>query len=135
MASEFETRGVKVVEGDADIIVSLFIVSEQKTQTTAHTTGMGGMYGGYGGYRGYGGYYNYGPGYGWGGGHSTTTYSEHEYTVGTLAISVYDAQQEHLVWESIGKGTVDTNPKNNEENIPKSVAKIMATYPVQAAKE
>jgi hypothetical protein len=76
--NEFKNRGLKLVEnGEGDIVVSLYIVTEQKSQTTAHTTSMGG---------GYGGYYNYGPGYGWGGGHSTTTYSEYDYVEGTLIV-------------------------------------------------
>ena len=66
------------------MIVTLYIVTEDKTQITANTTGTGG----------YGGYYGYGPGYGWGGGHSTTTYSEYDYTVGTLVIAVYDEAPE-----------------------------------------
>jgi len=59
---EFRKRGMEYVESGGDLIVTLFIVTEQKSQTTATTTGVGGGYGGYG----YGGYYGYGPGYGWG---------------------------------------------------------------------
>jgi len=124
--NEFKKRGIDVVEkGQGDMIVSLFIVTEQKTQTTATTTSMGGGYGGYGGY------YGHGPGYGWGGGHSTTTFDDYDYTVGTLVISVYDAEKKQLIWEAVGVGTVDEDPKNREENVAKAVAKIMKDYPVQ----
>ena len=84
-----------------------------------------------GGYGGYGGYYGYGPGYGWGGGHSTTTYSEYDYTVGTLLVSVYDAEKKQLIWESRGEGTVDDDRSNNEEKVGKTVAKIMYEYPIK----
>ena len=130
--SEFKSRGIEPVESDGDLIVTLYIVAEQKTQKTAHTTGSGGGYGGYGG--GYGGAYGYGPGYGWGGGYSTTTVSEYDYVVGTLLVSVYDAEKKELIWESRGEGTVDEDPNNAEEKIAKTVAKIMYDYPIAKPK-
>ena len=123
--AEFEARGLKLVEEGGDLVVGLFIVAEQKTQTTANTTQMGG----YGG--GYGGYYGHGPGWGWGGGHSTTTYSEYDYVEGTLVCDIYDKAKEQLVWEGIGKGTIEENPQNREQGISEAVKKIMAEYPVQ----
>ena len=123
--AEFKKRDIEIVESEGDLIVTLYIVTEQKTQTTANTTSMGGGYGGYGGY------YGHGPGYGWGGGHSTTTYSDYDYTVGTLLVSVYDAEKKQLIWESRGEGTVDDDRSNNEEKVGKTVAKIMYEYPVK----
>lgn len=128
---EFKKRGLEYVESGGDLIVTLFIVTEQKSQTTATTTGVGGGYGAYG----YGGYYGYGPGWGWGGGMSTTTYNTYDYTVGTLVVDVYDAGDKKLIWESAGQGTVDDNPNSRDENIPKAVAKIMNPYPIAAPKK
>lgn len=126
-ATEFRSRGISISESEqSDIIVSLHIVTQQKTQTTATTTGMsGGMY------MGYGGYYGYGPGYGWGPSMATTTYSTYDYTVGTLLVSVYDAKTKALVWESAGQGTIDDNPQNREANINYAVKAIMAKYPIK----
>lgn len=124
-ATEFKSRGLELVEEGGDLVVGLFIVTEQKTQTTAQTTQMGG-YGAYG----YGGRYGYGPAWRWGGGHSTTTFSEYNYTEGTLVCDVYDKAKEQLVWEGIATGTVDDNPQTRDEGIPKAVAKLMAAYPV-----
>lgn len=76
--NEFRNRNMNLVESNADVIVALYIVTEQKTKKSSTTTGMGGNYGGYG----YGGYYGYGPGWGWDSGMSTTTYSERDYEVG-----------------------------------------------------
>lgn len=136
---ELKKRGLTGVEkGEGgDLIITLYIVTEQKTSTTANTTttGMGG-YGGYG--YGYGGYRGYGPAYGWGGmSHSTTTYSENDYTVGTLIIDVYDAKEKKLVWESVGKGTIKESKTTaeREKNTNIAVAKIMAAYPIAAIKE
>ena len=126
--NEFFSRNLEIVKkGEGELIVSLYIVTQDKTQTTAHTSSMGGGYGGYGGY------YGYGPGYGWGGGHSTTTYSDYDYTEGTLIVSVFDAKKEQLIWESVGKKTISENPKKREANTPKVVAQIMKEYPVQPA--
>jgi hypothetical protein len=123
---EFRSRDLTIVEkGQGDIIVSLYIVTQQKTQTTATTSSMGG----------YGGYYGYGPGYGWGGGHSTTTFNEYDYTEGTLIVSVFDAKKEQLIWESVGKGTINENPQKREANIAKTAAYIMKEYPVDPVSE
>ena len=124
---EFTKRGIDFVEkGQADIIVSLYIVTQQKQETRATTTGMGGGYG-------YGGYYGYGPGYGWGGGTSYTTYDTYDYTVGTLLVSVFDAKKEQLVWQSAGVGTIDESDKGREERIKRAVQYIMAKYPIKPA--
>lgn len=129
---EFRKRDINYVKEGGDLVVVLYVVTEQKSETTANTTSMG-----YGGYGGYGGYYGYGPGWGWGGGyggmgmgHSTTTYSTYDYTVGTLVIDVYHKADEKLIWESIGTKTVDDNPQTRDDSVPKAVAKIMAPYPV-----
>ena len=132
---EFEARGLEFVEDGGDLVVGLFIVTQQKTQTTAHTTSMGAMGAMGGGYGGYGGYYGYGPGWGWGGGHSTTTYSEYDYVEGTLVCDIYDKTTEKLIWEGIGTKTLDNDPGTRDEGIPKSVKKIMAEYPVQPIAE
>jgi hypothetical protein len=124
-AEEFKSRGIEFVpKGQGDIIVSLYIVTEQKQETQATTTNMGGGYG-------YGGYYGYGPGYGWGGGTSYTTVNTYDYTVGTLLVSVFDAQKEQLVWQSAGVGTVQENEKGREERIKRAVQYIMAKYPIK----
>jgi hypothetical protein len=126
-ANEFARRNISVVKKGGDIIVSLYIVTEQKTQKIAHTYHYGGG--------GWGGYYGYGPGYGWGMGYSTTNISETEYTLGTLIVSVFDPETEQLIWESIGQGTIQENTRSVERVINYSVAKIMRPYPVKPPKK
>lgn len=123
--AEFKSRGYELVEEGGDMVVALFIVTEQKTEKTANTYNSGGGYGGYGGY------YGYGPGWGYGGGYSTTTISEYDYVVGTLVCDIFDAKEEKLIWEGIGSKTVDDNPQTRDKSIPYAVKKIMAQYPVQ----
>jgi len=121
---EFNKRGItETSDSSGDLVVSLFIVVEQKVSKTAYTShyGTGGL-----------GYYDFDYGYdaGWGVGHSTTHFNERDYEVGTLVCDVFDAQTKKLIWQGVGSGTVDENPKTNEKNIPKAVAAIMAKYPV-----
>lgn len=127
-ADEFEKRGLTLVKEGGDMVVALYIMTENKTQYNATTSGMG-----------YGGYYGYGPGWGWGPrmgmGMTTTRVSEYNYTVGTLVIDIFHAGDKKLIWESIATGTVDDNPQTREKNIPRTVAKIMAPYPVKPITE
>ena len=123
---EFKKRGIVFVDqNEADAAVSLFIVVDQKTSTTAYTN----HYGGYG----YGGGYRY-PGWGWGGGQSTTTYNEYDYKVGTLVVDVFDAESKSLVWQGVASATISENPQKRESNIPRVAQAIMAKYPVSPTK-
>ena len=126
--AELNKRGLEYTEENGDLMVTLFIVTEQKTKTTATTTQTGG-YGGYG--YGYGGYYGHGPSYGWGGGTAHTTYNEYDYTLGTLVIDIYDTKEKRLVWESIARGETHENPKGQAERVNKLVARMMLEYPVK----
>ena len=126
---ELAKRGLKYVEEGGDMVVSLFIVAEEKTSTTAHTNhyNMGGYgYGGFGYYGGYGGM---------GMGTSTTTYSENDYTVGTLVVDVFDKAEKKLIWQSVGQKTVDENPNNAEKNITKVAEAIMKPFPIEPVAE
>ncbi len=126
-AEEGRKRGLTRVDAGGDVIVTLFVTGEIKTQTTAHTNtmGMGGM--GRGGMRS--------PGWGWGTTHSTTTINETNYLVGTLMIEMYDKDDKKLIWQAIGTKTVSEDPKKREKGIPKKVAAIMREYPVNPIKE
>lgn len=118
---EFEARNMQYVAEGGDVEISLFLVTDTKTATTAYTDY-------YGGYRGYG----YGRPWGWGGGFATTTYHQYDYVVGTLVCDVFNGKDKNLVWQGVGSGTVDKNPSTRDKNIPKAVNKIMSLYPVQA---
>ena len=124
--AEFAKRGLQLVKDNGDMVVSLFIVVDQKTSTTAYTNhyGMGG--------------YGYGPGWGWYGGYSamgmgqsTTTYSEQDYMEGTLVVDVFDKADKKLIWQGVGTKTVDENPNTREKNIPKVAAAIMKPFPIK----
>jgi len=118
--SEFESRGLKAVEENGDMEVSLFVVVDQKTSVTAYTNYYGGRYGGYGRYGG-----------GWGGGYANTSYTENDYLEGTLVMDVFDGETKKQVWQGIATKTVNENPKKREKSIPSSIAALMRKYPVQ----
>ena len=118
--SEMNARGLEYKESGGDLAVSIFIVLENKTSVTAYNN----YYGGYGaGYR-YGGW-------GWGMGYGTTTYQEYDYLVGTAIIDVFADETKSLVWQGIGSGTVNENPKDREERIERSIGKIMYNFPIR----
>jgi hypothetical protein len=126
--AEFIKRGIQFVDAEqADAAVSLFIVVDKKTSTTAYTNHHGGYGYGYGGGMAY-------PGWGWGGGMSTTTYSENDYLVGTLVVDVYDVESKQLVWQGVASKTITENPQKRESNITRVAQAIMANYPVKPPK-
>jgi len=121
--SEFEARGMKAVPENGDMAVTLFIVVDKKTSTTAYSNYYGGGYGGYGGYHRYGG--------GWGYGSGTTTYSESDYLEGTLVMDVFDNTSMDQIWQGIAKTTIVEDPAKRERSIPAKVAALMKKFPVQ----
>ena len=121
--TEFKARGMEKGGEDADLAVTLYLVLEQKTSTTAYTN----YYGGGGGYGRYGR-----GGWGWGNGYANTTYSENDYIKGTLVMDVYDNKTNQLIWQGVASGTVKENPKKRDKSIPKTVAKLMKNFPIQS---
>ncbi len=117
--NEFKSRGMTIVASGGDIEISLYLVTDTKTATTAYTD----YYGGFTGY-----YYRHA--WGWGLGYATTTYHEYDYTVGTLVCDVIDGQSKKLVWQGVGSGTVSENSAGRKKKIPAAVKKIMTLYPV-----
>ncbi len=120
--NEFKSRGITFVETGGDIEISLYLVTDTKTATTAYTD----YYGGFGGYY-------YGHPWGWGRGFATTTYHQYDYTVGTLVCDIFDSSGKKLIWQGVGSGTVDDDPAERKKDITTAVNKIMALYPVAPA--
>ncbi|MCJ7757730.1 MAG: DUF4136 domain-containing protein [Gillisia sp.] len=115
---EFTARNMTLVTDNADAIVTLYFVIDNKTSTTAYTDYNGGMG------MGRGARWGYGMGY------TTTTYSENDYQVGTMVVDVYDGVTKKLAWQGTYQKTITKNTKKREKNIPKAVGKLMKKYPV-----
>lgn len=125
-AKEFAKRNFTYVDSGGDIVISLFVVVNQKTSRSAYTNHYGGGPYGYGRY----GYY-YGYNWGWGMGHSSTTYHEYDYYDGTLVCDVFLASSKKIVWQAVASSTINENPKKREKSIPRAVAYIMRKFPVK----
>ena len=123
--NEFTARGMEYVQSGGDAVVTLFITTADKVNTTAYTNYTGGM--------GYSGRWGYAYG-GMGMGTATTTVSESEWTEGTLVVDMYDESSKNLVWQGILTSTVKENPQKREKSIPKNVSKLMKKYPVSPVK-
>jgi hypothetical protein len=120
---ELNARGLTFVESDGDLDVSLFLVLDQKTSTTAYTNYYGGgMGGGYGAYHMNGG--------GWGMGYANTTYHESDYLEGTLVFDAFDGESKKQIWQGVARSTVTENREKRATNIPKKVGLLMKKFPV-----
>ena len=125
---EMEKRGYKHVEKNGDLIVSTFVIVEERTSYQAYTNHYGG-WGGYGGgwgYYGAPGYY----GYGWGGYNSTTIYKT-DYNQGTLLIDIFRLSDKQLIWQGIGSGEVTDNYEKRDRTLPKNISQIFRRFPVR----
>jgi len=121
--AEFAKRGLKYVEKNGDIVVSLYIVVDHKTSKSSYTDhyslgGYGPKWGWYGGY-------------GVGTGSSTTQYTEEDYLLGTLVVDIFDKETKKLIWQSVGQKIVDEDPDTRDKNAGKVAAAIMEPYPVE----
>jgi len=127
VSREFKNRGHQIVESNADLVVSLYIITKTEIREMATTD----YYGGYGPYFGYGPRWGWGPGYGY----ASTTIENHEFMVGTLVVSVYDRAKKELVWEGVGQGSVGESTSNREARLNHAIGKIMYKYPVKPKRQ
>jgi hypothetical protein len=123
--NELTARGMSGVPEGGDVAITLFVVLDQKSSTTAYTNYNGGY--------GYGG--RWGWGYGGGMGSANTTYTTEDYIEGTSVIDFYDESTKNLVYQGIIKTEVNEKPEKREKTIPKNVKKLMAKYPVKPIKK
>ncbi|MBC8319177.1 MAG: DUF4136 domain-containing protein [Bacteroidetes bacterium] len=129
--SEMESRGYKHIEQGGDLIVSTFVILENKTNYQAYTN----HYSGYAGFGGGWGYYAspWAYGYGWGPGYygGATTITKVDYVQGTLMIDIFELANKKLVWQGIGTGEVDNNPATRDKRLPKNIGQIFKRFPIQ----
>ena len=127
--AEFASRNMTLVTENGDAAVSLYLVIDNKTSTTAYTNYTGGM--------GYGAGMGRGWGMGVGGvgiGSSTTTYSNDDYKEGTLVVDLYDATSKTLIWQGTLQSVISDKASKRDKTIPKKIGKLMGKFPVDASK-
>ena len=130
---EMESRGYAYVETNGDLIVSLFVVLQNKTSYQAYTT----HYGGYAGYGGGWGYYGspWAYGYGWGPGYSSTTVQSTNYKQGTLIIDIFQLDNKKLIWQGIGSGEVIEDLDERDRKLPKRISQVFRKFPIPKSKK
>ena len=122
-SSELSSRGLEMDDSNPEVEITLYVVIDEKTSTTAYTNYNGGM-----------GYGRAGYGWGMGMGSSTTTYSENDYKQGTLVIDFYDHTSKKLIWQGVLTTVVKDKPEKREKTIPKNIKKLMKKYPIDPVK-
>jgi hypothetical protein len=122
--AELSKKGLTLVEnGEADLLAGYQAAVDQEKSFTSYDTGWG-----------------YGPGWyggGWyGGGGGMTTGTTSTIYVGQLALDLYSAAPQSLVWRGVVSKTLDANakPDKQQKNLAKSVAKLLKNYPPPAKK-
>ena len=123
MVKELSARGMTYTQEGGQVVITLFIVVNQKTSTTSYTNFNGNM-----GYRG-----RWGWGYG-GMATATTSYSEDDYLEGTFVVDMYDSTTKNLIWQGVITSVVTEKPEKREKTIPKKINKLMKKYPVKPIK-
>jgi len=107
-------------EGKEDALVVLHGATQvKKTLDTFYSGG----YGGYG-WRG-----------GWGGGMSTATTPENEYTAGTLVVDIFDAKTKQLMYRGIATDELSDKPEKNAKKLAKASDKLFKDFPPGSTKK
>jgi hypothetical protein len=111
-----------VESADPDLWVTFYVKIDTKQEVRATN------YGFYGGSP-----YYYGPYYGYGVG--TTDINVIEYKEGSLIIDLVDAKENKLVWQGVGKKTIQENKIDHSDDIRKTVGQIFYRYRFQPLNE
>ncbi len=122
---EMTHRGYVYKKSGGDLIISIFVIVENKTSYQAYTN----HYSFYGGGWGY-----YSPGwafgYGYGPGYSSTTLHKVNYKLGTIIFDMFRASDKKLIWQGIGSGEVDNNFDKQDVKLPRAISHIFRRFPV-----
>ena len=109
---ELEIRGFIYDSSNPDVGITLFVVVDERTSQTAYTNYTSGF--------GYGRSWGWGPGMGT----ATTTYSERDYTVGTVVIDFYDEESKDLVFQGTMQTEEAKKAKQREKTKPKNITTL-----------
>ena len=114
--SQLERKGLREDDSNPDVFVTYY--GDDNERAVIDTTHSG---------------YGYGGDMYWGGmgmagmGSSTTTVRT--YQEGTIIVDIYWAEDKQLIWRGTVTGTISDDPKKNEKNINKGIAKMFEKYP------
>jgi Domain of unknown function (DUF4136) len=114
--AQLVAKGLTPTEGTPDLFVGYQLAIKQEKQFNSYSSGAPGFYG-----RGW-----YGAG-----GMTTTTGSTSTILVGQIALDIYDAKAEKIIWRGLASKTVDqkAKPDKQQKNLAKAAAKLLKNYP------
>jgi hypothetical protein len=126
--NEMNLRGYKHVEKGGELMISTFVIIEEKSSYQAYNNHYAGWagYGGGWGYYGNAGFY----GYGMGPGYNTTTIYSTSYNQGTLIIDIFRLKDKRLVWQGIASGEVQEDLEKRDKRLPMTISQVFRRYPV-----
>jgi hypothetical protein len=130
IANELTKRDLKFEKDNGQLVFSLFISVDDKTNVTAYTNQY------------LGSPYDLNVGWGWGygfiyGDASTyfgIHYSDEDYSEGTLVVDVFSKENKKLIWQGVATKKFERNPKDPEGNLRRVAAAIMKDFPIKPKK-
>jgi len=114
--AQLVAKGLTPTEGTPDLFVGYQLAIKQEKAFNSYSSGTPGFYG-----RGW-----YGAG-----GMTTTTGSTSTILVGQIALDIYDAKAEKIIWRGLASKTVDqkAKPDKQQKNLAKAAEKLLKNYP------
>lgn len=125
--NEMNKRGYKHVEKKGELVVSVFVIIEEKTSYQSYTN----HYAGWAGYGGGWGHYGGGGYYGWGAGYNATTFYSTDYNQGTLIIDIFRLKDKRLIWQGMASGEVKTDLEKRDKRLPMTISQVYRKYPAR----
>jgi hypothetical protein len=122
--AQLSNKGWSRVGSGGDVVVATSLANHQEYEIDSYSDPFWGPWG-WGGWGGYG----WGHGHGWGIGGGWNTARVRAYTVGTLAVDMYDARTKRAIWSGTAEGTVRRDPARQIADIQTAVTKMFATFP------
>ncbi len=131
IANTLQAKGMRQVDDgkNADVAVGWQVTTEERSSLQTVSTGWG----------------NYGSGWnrGWHGstmgvGMTTSRTTETRYQVGSLAIAMFDVENEQMIFTSTGSKTLsggNLSPEESQKRIDEAVAKILEDFPPGSDRE
>lgn len=115
--SQLSAKGWNKVPSGGDAAVAAYGATKERHEAQTFYDGLGG--GGWG-WRRFGGF---------GGGTGIATTTQEEIPIGTLSVSVFDAQSKKMIWRGDSSETLSTKPDKNEKKLEKDTADMFKNFP------
>ena len=120
--AQLSAKGWSRVASGGDVVVATSLANRQEYEIDTYYDPF------WGGGWGCGGW-GWGHGYGWGVGGGWHDSRVRAYTVGTLAVDMYDARTNRAIWRGTAEGTVRRDPARQIADIQDAVTRMFLAFP------